>query len=125
MRRVTRNVDLEAARDLLERVPRACLAVAGEDGPQALPVMLAWQDGRYLAAIPEDVPGGPSAGQEAVLLVDEGVHFFDLRAVYIRGRVETVEAPEGAPSGRSWFELLRGKAIAWDYGKLREVSDEG
>lgn len=125
MRRVTRNVDLEEARDLLERVPRACIAVGGEDGPHALPIPLVWRDGRYLVGLPEDAAGGPSSGQEAVILVDEGVHFFDLRAIYIRGRVKPAEAPEGAPAGRTWFEVLPVKTVAWDYGSLREVRDEG
>lgn len=125
MRRVTRNVDLDAVRDLLVRVPRACLAVAGEDGPQALPITLVWRDGRYLVGLPEDVARDPSAGNEAVVLVDEGVHFFELRAIYVRGRLGQIEAPEGAPTGRTWFELLPVKTSAWDYGELREVGDEG
>lgn len=124
MKRVTRNIDPGSARDLLERVPRACIAFASDHGPQTQPIVLAWHDGRYLAGIPEDADPRPSPDQEVVLLIDEGVHFFDLRAIYIRGRVKPAEAPRGAPAGRTWFEVVPLKTVAWDYGTLREVRDE-
>jgi hypothetical protein len=66
----------------------------------------------------------PIAGQEVVLLIDEGIYFFDLRAIYIRGRVKSAEAPRDAPAGRIWFEVIPLKTVAWDYGMLREVRDE-
>jgi hypothetical protein len=87
MKRVSRDIDPDSARDLLERVPRACLCFARDQGPQAQPVALVWQDGRYLAGLPLHADGQPEPGQEVVLLIDEGVHFFDLRALYIRGRL--------------------------------------
>ena len=124
MKRVTRNIDPGCARDLLERVPRACIAFASDHGPQAQPIVLVWHDGRYLAGIPEDADHRPGSGHEVVLLIDEGVHFFDLRAIYIRGQVKPAEAPGGAPVGRTWFEVVPLKTVAWDYGTLREVRDE-
>ena len=86
MTRVTRNIDPAAAHDLLERVPRACIAFATDQGPQSQPVILVWREDRYLVGIPDHASNQPHSGEEVVLLVDEGVHFFDLRAVYIRGR---------------------------------------
>ncbi len=124
MKQVTRNIDPERARDLLDRVPRACIAFAGEHGPQAQPVVLAWRDNRYLVGIPANAHERPGSGQEVVLLVDEGVHFFDLRAIYIRGKVQPGEAPKDAPAGHAWFEVVPLKEVAWDYGMLREESDE-
>ena len=124
MKRVTRNIDPGCARDLLERVPRACIAFASDHGPQGQPIALVWHDGRYLADIPEDADRRPGSDQEVVLLIDEGIYFFDLRAIYIRGRVKPAEAPRDAPSGRTWFEVVPSKMVAWDYGALREVSDE-
>jgi hypothetical protein len=125
MKQATRNVDPESLRDLLKRVPRACIAVATDHGPQAQPIMFVWLDGRYLAGFPDDAACRPSADQEVVLLIDEGVHYFELRALYVRGRLEAREAPAGAPTGRTWFEVLPTKAVAWDYGMLREVEYEG
>jgi hypothetical protein len=124
MTRVTRNIDPDDARDLLVRVPRACLTFAGDHGPQAQPSRLLWRDGRYLVGITGHTDQQPCFGQEVVLLVDEGVHFFDLRAIYIRGRVQPAEPLLDAPAGHTWFEIVPLKIVAWDYGALREVPDE-
>jgi hypothetical protein len=125
MKQVTRNIDPDCALDLLERVPRACLCFASDNGPQAQPIVLVWQDGRYLVGLLEDADHQPGPGQEVVLLIDEGVHFFDLRALYIRGQVKQVSAPREAPSVNcKWVEVVPLKTVAWDYGMLSEVSDE-
>jgi hypothetical protein len=124
MKQVTRNIDPGSARDLLERVPRACLSFACDHGPQAQPVVLAWHDDRYLVGIPQKADHRPGPDQEVVLLIDEGIHFFDLRALYIRGQVTPVEAPREVPADRTWFEMVLLKMVAWDYGTLREVRNE-
>ena len=124
MKRITRDIDPADAQDLLERVPRASLAFASDDRPHAQPIAFVWLDGRYLAGIPEATNLQPGVDQEVVLLVDEGVQFFDLRAIYIRGRVKPAETPAGAPADRTWVEVIPLKTVAWDYGTLREVTDE-
>jgi hypothetical protein len=111
VKKVTRDIDPVQAQDLLERVPRACLAFAGADGPQLYPVDLAFQEGRYRVRLPIPVQDLTSA--EAVLLVDDGIYYFDLRAVYIRGELRL--------EGSDWFELIPSKTVAWDYGTLRVV----
>lgn len=121
---VTRDIDPDRAGDLLDQAPRACIAVAGDDGPQALPVAFAWVDGRYLAGVAGDTGPLLEADDEVVLLVDDGVHFFDLRAVYVRGRAEPTAPPAGATGGRTWFEVVPQLRVAWDYGQMREVEDE-
>ena len=87
MKRITRDTNPVDAQDLLERVPRASLAFAINAGPYAQPIVLVWLDGRYLVGISETANLQPTVDQEVVLLIDEGVYFFDLRAIYIRGRV--------------------------------------
>ncbi len=124
MKHITRNIDPVDAQDLLERVPRACLAFAGEHGPCAQPIALVWLDGRYLAGISATANLQPAVDQEVVLLVDEGIHFFDLRAIYMRGHARPIEAPLHAPAGRIWVEIIPLKTVAWDYGTLREATDE-
>jgi hypothetical protein len=124
MKLVTRDVDVDSARDLLERVPRACLSFASDHGPQTLPVDLLWRENRYLVSIPGEAEYQPISGQEVVLLVDEGIYYFDLRAIYIRGRVRTTEATPDAAAGSKWYEVVPIKTVAWDYGTLREVSDD-
>lgn len=124
MKPVTRDIDPRGAQDLLERVPRACIALAGRHGPACLPVRLLWDDARYLVGVPEDISPRPATGQEIVLLVDDGIHWFDLRAVYVRGHVTPVDPPPGAPARHVWFDLAADKTVAWDYGQLREARDE-
>lgn len=124
MKRVTRNIDPMEARDLLERVPRACVAFGGDHGPQVEPVAVVFRNARYLVGLPVDGTGRPTVGDEVVLLIDEGVHFFDLRAMYIRGRVGPVDLREGLPEDCSWFAVEPTRTVAWDYGRMREVDDE-
>lgn len=124
MKQVTRNIDPDSARDLLEQVPRACIAFAHEEGPQALPVSVTWWDRHYLVAIPQGISPQPGSGQEVVLLVDEGIYFFDLRAIYIRGHMQPTQARPGAGTSHVWFEVVPTRVVAWDYGTLREVGDE-
>jgi len=122
MKTISRSIDPASASDLLTQVPRACLAFSSPHGAQSQPVTLKWHENRYFVGLPErasDLPAG-----EVVLLVDQGVHFFDLRAIYIRGQVQPVDPPSGADSGYTWFEVIPTKTVAWDYGTLHEVNDE-
>ncbi len=124
MKQVTRDIDPGLAQDLLVRGPRACLAYASDHGPQALPVGLVWKAGRYLVHISANIDPPPIAGQEVVLLVDEGIYYFDLRAIYVRGVVQPAEPPPGAPPGYTWLEVVPQKTVAWDYGMMREVRSD-
>jgi hypothetical protein len=124
MKRVTRNIDPREARDLLEHVPRACIAFAADGGPSAHPVSVVFQSNRYLVGAPFDASSRPAEGQEVVLLVDEGVEFFDLRAIYVRGRIEPAQKPNGFPDQFSWFAIAPSKVAAWDYGRMREEEHE-
>ena len=121
MKHITREIDPIKAQDLLERVPRASLAFTGDDGPCALPIAFVWRDGRYLVGLPATI--GLQFDQEVVLLVDEGVQFFDLRAIYLRGSVRPIDPPANVAADRAWFEVIPIKTVAWDYGTLREVRE--
>jgi hypothetical protein len=123
MKQVTRDIDPTQAQDLLARGARACLAFASPQGPQVLPVRLLWQEHRYLVSLPLGAAPQPLAGQEAVLLVDDGIYYFELRALYIRGATQPLLAPQGTADDRIWFELQAQKTVAWDYGALREVKN--
>jgi hypothetical protein len=120
VKHVTRNIPPSNAHDLFDRPARACLAFTTDAGPCALPVISILHAQRYFVGLPNTAPFLPAAQQEVVLLLDEGVYFFDLRALYIRGQAHPVGAPESAPVGRQWFEIVPVKRVAWDYGQLRE-----
>ncbi len=123
MKRVTRDIELKAAADLRARVPRACLAYAAGDGLANLPVKVIWHDERTLVALPADMELPPHNNQEAVLLIDEGIYYFQLRAIYLRGSLQIVESPAGETGNYSWYELIPSRVAAWDYGKMRLVND--
>ena len=121
MKQVTRDIDLDSARDLIDRVPRARLAFASSQGPQAQPVRFVRRDDHYLVGICKSTRYLPNPGQDVALLIDEGIYYFELRAVYIRGQVQLVEAPSGAQEECTWFEVNASRVVAWDYGSMREV----
>lgn len=125
MKRVTRNVPPTSVHDLLERPARACIAFAGGAGPFDQPVVLMWDGERYIVGVPAEAQLQPAEDQEVVLLVDEGVYFFDLRALYVRGQAHSVPTPANAPAGYVWYEVLPLKTVAWDYGMLREDDGNG
>jgi hypothetical protein len=124
VKRITLNIDLVEARDLLERVPRACVAFAGDDGPQVEPVSLLFKDDRDLVGMPASAASHLTSDEEVVLLVDDGVLFFDLRAIYVRGHVQPPSGLEGMAGDHFWFEIEPTRTVAWDYGRIREVDDE-
>ncbi len=124
MKQVTRNIDPNSARDLLERVPRACIAFAYDNVPQAQPVVLHWREPQYLIGIPQSALHRPNQGQEVVLLVDEGIYYFDLRAIYIRGILQLAQQTSDTTPGYTWFEIIPSTIVAWDYGTMHEVDDE-
>jgi hypothetical protein len=124
VKRVTRNIDLVEARDLLEQVPRACVAFAGDEGPQAELVTVVFKDDRYLVGMRSSAASHPAVHEEVVMLVDEGFQFFDLRAIYVRGHVQPLGGVEGLPGDFFWFAVQPTRTVAWDYGRIREVDDE-
>jgi hypothetical protein len=124
VKRITLKIDPVEARDLLERVPRACVAFASDEGPQAELVTVLFKDDRYLVGMPSTAASHPTVDKEVVLLVDDGVQFFDLRATYVRGHVQPLDGMEGLAGDFFWFALQPTRTVAWDYASIREVDDE-
>ncbi len=123
--RITLNVDVAEARDLLDRVPRSCLAFTDDTGPRAEWVAVAVRDDRYFVGLRPGTADGTRMDQrEVVLLVDDGVQFFDLRAVYIRGHTRPAPATTDLTPELSWWEVRPSRVVAWDYARMREVQDD-
>jgi len=125
MRRITNAVDPEKMRDLLERVPRACIAFNSAGTVEVVPVEFRLQDERYWVGMLGRGSGpAPGPDEPVKLLVDEGMYYFDMRGIWIRGRaLFSEERPEGAPI-LNWFELIPEKFVAWDFGAMREVGKQ-
>jgi len=126
MRRITNAVDPEKMRDLVERVPRACVAFNNAGIVEAVPVEFRFQGGRYWIGMPGGGSGPvPGPDQPVKLLIDEGMQYFAMRGIWIRGRALFSEGrPEGGSPALSWFQLVPEKFIAWDFGAMREVDDQ-
>jgi hypothetical protein len=124
VKRITLNVDLAEAHDLLERVPRACVAFTSDAGPQVELVTVLVKEDRYLVGMPSSAASHLTVHQEVVLLVDDGVQFFDLRAIYLRGHVQPLDGMEGLVGDFFWFEVQPTRTVAWDYARIREIDDE-
>ena len=118
MKRVTRAVQPEELRPLLERPPRATMAFVSDGTIQVVPVAFRHEAGRYLVSLP---PGMEPPPGRVKLLIDDGRWYFDLRGVWVRGALVACEAPATEIGGRAWFELTPEKLAAWHYGSMREA----
>lgn len=121
VRRVTRDVDLVAVRDLLDQPPRATVAFVDDDGgPAVLPARAQVDGDRRLFAVAAGA--APILDRrEVVLVIDDGPYWFQLRGVSMRGIANRVDAPMGAPALLAWYAVDTRRVLAWDYGAVREV----
>jgi hypothetical protein len=99
------------------------MAFATEDGPQVEPVTVVFKDGTYLIGTASKTASHLTIGDEVVLVVDDGVQFFDLRATYVRARVQPLREMKGPESDSFWFEVRPTRTVAWDYARIREADD--
>jgi hypothetical protein len=126
MRRITHAVDAEKMRDLLEGVPRACIAFTNAGIPEVAPAEFRFQEGRYWIGMSGGGSGpAPGPNEPLKLLIDEGMYYFDLRGIWIRGRaLFSEERPEGGSPQLNWFQLVPEKFVAWDFAAMREVGKQ-
>jgi hypothetical protein len=111
---VTRDVALDAVRDLLARPPRASVTFVDDDGRVAIvPVRARFVDDRPFIGLPADGPD--LAGREIVVLVDDGPWWFRLRGASFRG----VARRDADAEGVVWWAVAPKRVLAWDYGMIR------
>jgi hypothetical protein len=119
--RVTQRVPVEALDELVRRPPRAALALAVGGAVAAAPVALVRDGDALRVGIDAAVLPGDPLPERAVLLVDDGRAWFELRAITWRGTLagERHEAPDGLV----WLTFEPTRVVAWDYGALHEEPD--
>lgn len=122
-KRVTRDVETAAVRDLLDRAPRATLAFVEADEVEILPVRAGMSEGLHIFAVPiADAPD--LRNREVVLVRDDGPYWFQLRGITARGIARRGVTPI-EPSGQHliWYSIEPRRVLAWDYGSLRGSGD--
>jgi hypothetical protein len=119
-RRITRDVDPAAVRDLLDHPPRATVAFV-DGGAAVLPARAHLDGDRRLFAVAADA--APALDRsEVVLVIDDGWYWFQLRGVSVRGIAHRVDGPTGAEgSPLAWYAVDTRRVLAWDYGAVREA----
>lgn len=114
---ITQRVEPAHLPDLSRRTADATLAYDTPDGPACVPVVVRHDEGRMRVSI--DPTLQPSALPiSAALLVDDGHHWWRLRAVRWRGTLFADDTAGDGPAAPLGFRPDR--AVAWDYGTLRE-----
>lgn len=123
-RRITHAVAPEKVRDLLESVPRACVVFTNAGVVEIVPVEFRLEEGRYWIGISGDESDPiPAPDQSVKLMIDDGICYFDMRGIWVRGPARfSRDRPNGGSPTLRWFRLDPEKLIAWDFGAMREVS---
>ncbi|MFN8545086.1 MAG: hypothetical protein U0807_12905 [Candidatus Binatia bacterium] len=120
VRRVTRDVEPIAVRDLLDRPPRATVAFVDASNAAVLPARARLDGDHRLFAVAADAPPDLDR-REIVLVIDDGPYWFQLRGVSVRGIATRVDPPAGATAADlTWYAIDARRVLAWDYGALRE-----
>lgn len=119
-RRISRDVDPAAVRDLLDHPPRATVAFV-DGGAAVLPARAHLDGDRRLFAVAADA--APALDRsEVVLVIDDGWYWFQLRGVSVRGIAHRVDGPTGAEAAPlAWYTVDTRRVLAWDYGAVREA----
>lgn len=112
---VTRDVALDAVRDLLTRPPRASVTFLDGDEVAITPVRARFVGDQPLVGLPF---GGPDlAGREVVVLVDDGPWWFRLRGASFRG----IARRDAEGECVVWWAIAPQRILAWDYGTIRDT----
>jgi hypothetical protein len=119
-RRVTRDVEVSAVRDLLDHPPRATVAFVEGEAVTLLPVRARHRTGAYQFGIPAGRAGNLDT-REVVLVVDDGRYWFELRGVSVRGVAARIEPPEDTADRLEWYAITPRRVLAWDYAAIRKA----
>jgi hypothetical protein len=111
-RRVTRDVDPSAMRDLLDHQPRTTVVFVDSDRAAMLPARAHLDGEGLLFAVAADA--APTLDRcEVVLVIDERWYWFQRRGVSVRGIARCVDAPT-VPEAASlaWYVVDKRRVLA-------------
>ena len=123
MARVTQRVDASSLDGLTGRPPRAAIAFTRGEAVEAVPIALHRDGEKIWIGIDRDLPVDDATPLPAVVLIDDGRYWFELRGLTWRGRLVPIAVhPSTLSTELRWFEFLTEARVAWDYAKLHEES---
>ena len=124
MGRVVQRVDPVQLAGVLAPHARAAIAFDRDGAVEALPVLYRRRGEEHLVGVARDALPEPASFARAVLVLDDGSYWFELRAVTWRGRIDPAPAdPADAAGELVWLAFVPTGAIAWDYGTLHQDPD--
>jgi hypothetical protein len=118
---VTRDVEPSTLRDLLERPPRATVALVDHDHADVLPVRARYRVDTYRFGVLPEI-ATDLENREVVLVMDDGPYWFELRGISVRGVARRIDRAEpGETDALAWYVIEPRRILAWNYGAIREV----
>jgi len=121
MGRTTQRVDPSALDVLIEHPPRAAIAFPRGNDVEVAPIVFQRIGGRFWIGIDRELLTDHTIPLAAVVLLDDGRYWFELRAITWRGcLVSPSKPPPTLPGDLVWFEFLVEGSVCWDYATLHE-----
>lgn len=118
MGRIVQRVDPDELGRALAPHARAAIAWDRDGAVETIPALYRRDGDEHCVGVARDLAPTDGACERAVLVLDDGSWWFELRAVTLRGRIEP---GAGAADGDLvWLRFVPVGAIAWDYGTLHE-----
>lgn len=126
MARITqRTAPDPLARKLAAEGARAAIALDRDGAADPLPALHRRHGEVHWVGVAREALPAAATFERAVLVVDDGKWWFELRAVTWRGRAERADAPPfETSSDLVWLRFEPRGVIAWDYGQLHEAPEE-
>jgi hypothetical protein len=104
-----------AMQRLLDDPPRGTVAFVERDAVELLPARTRTRGDAYEFGVV--AAGAPDLdGREVLLVMDGGAYWFELCGVSVRG-----VARRGPTDRLSWYRVVPGRVLAWNYDAIREV----
>ena len=124
MARVVQRVDPADLASVLAPHARAAIAYDRDGVVETVPVLYRRRGDQHWIGVAREAMAEPARFARAVLVLDDGSYWFELRALTWRGRID--QAPAEAAGDRDdlvWLVFAPIGAVAWDYGTLHEERD--